>query len=84
MAVHLLPLAQRAVAVVGGEIHHLDAPLEQGRHEAGGQATGQAQQGQVGHGRNGVWIRALHHRIARQGQERHKLAPAFAGTALAT
>ena len=32
--IHLLPLLQRAVAVVGGEIHHLHTPLQQARHQA--------------------------------------------------
>ena len=45
--VHLVPLLEGAVAIVGGEVHHLHAPLQQRWNQGGGQTIGQAQHRQV-------------------------------------
>ena len=82
-SIHVLPLTQGAVAVVGGEIHHPHTPLQQRGNQLGGEAIGQAQHCQISCCRNRVGIRAMHHQVGGQRQERHQLTPALAAAAFA-
>ena len=80
--IHLLPEAETAVAVVGGEIHHPHAALQQGGHQLGRQAIGQAEHGEIRGGGDRIGFRHLHHRVVRQGQEWGELTPALATASL--
>ena len=81
--IHLLPLGQGAVAVVGREIHHLHTPLKELGNQARRQAIGQAQHRQIGRRRDRLRVGGAHHRIARQRHKGHQITPAAAAAALA-
>jgi hypothetical protein len=82
--IHLLPAAQAAVAVVGREVHHPHAALQQGGHQLGRQAIGQAEHREVGGGGDRIRLGHLHHRVVRQGQKGGEFTPALAAAALPT
>ena len=82
-SINLLPLTQGAVAVIGGEIHHPHAPLQQLGHQLGGEAIGQAQYRQIGRCRNRVGVGSVDHQVRGQRQEGHQLTPALAAAAFA-
>ena len=79
--IHAFPLAQGAVAVVGGEIHHLHPAGQQIGHQARRQTVGQAQHRQIRFGGDRIGFRHAHHQIPGQRQKRGDRIPARAGAA---